>query len=112
MTTLNRFPNYTEPLTNKGETSRGWYTYWLGISKGQPNAAIAPITRTASPFTYTAAQGGTVVIQGGTVSMVSINRDGINNFNTGQTQGLFPVSQGDSLIVTYTVGPTMTFIPR
>jgi len=112
MTQFNRFPTYQENLAEKGVTTRGWYTFWSGLFKGQPTGPIAPIAVTASPFTYTATQGGSVLIQGGTVSLVQISRDGTTNFATGATQGPFPVSQGDLLIVNYTVAPNMTFIPR
>jgi hypothetical protein len=111
-TTFNRAPTYDDALTQKGATSRGWFTYWFGLGKGQPTGPIAAISPGVSPYTFTAPQGGTVLVQGGTVSLIQITRDGVNNFNTGQTQGAIPVSQGDSLIVNYSVVPTLTFIPR
>jgi hypothetical protein len=110
--TLNRFPTYTEPLSTKGETTRGWYTFWSGLAKGQPFAPIQSVIAGTSPYTYVAGQGGHLIVQGGTVSLVSLTRDGINNVNTGQTQGLFPMSQGDSLIITYSSIPNLTFVPR
>lgn len=109
---LNTQPTYEEPLTKKGFTTRGWYTFWSGLLKGQPTGLPSAVPLTASPMNYKAPSGGTVIIQGGTVSLVSISRDGITNFNTGQTQGLFPVSLGDVLIINYTGTPALTFVPR
>lgn len=108
----NRLPEYNEPLTTKGNTTRGWYSLFAGFFTGQATGPAAPIVAGTSPYTYKVTQGGTLIIQGGTVSLVSISRDGVNNFNTGQTQGLFPLSQGDLLIINYSAAPNVTFLPR
>lgn len=108
----NRLPEYNEQMTTKGQTTRGWYSLFAGFITGQPTGPASAITPISSPYTYKAAQGGTLIIQGGTVSLVSFSRDGVNNFNCGQTQGLFPLSQGDQLIITYSAAPNLTFVPR
>lgn len=109
---FNRIPTYNEAIVTKSNISKGWYSFLAGLLTGQPTGLPSQIVLTGSPFSYKAAQGGTLIIQGGTVSMVSFTRDGTTNFNTGQTQGLFPVSQGDTLILTYSSAPTVTFVPR
>lgn len=109
---LNTQPTYEQPLTIKGHTARGWYTFWSGLLMGQPTGLPFSVPLSSSPMSYQAQQGGTLIIQGGTVSMVSFTRDGVTNYNTGQTQGLFPVSQFDTLIITYTGTPNLTFVPR
>ena len=109
---FNRMPTYTDPLLQKGQTSRGWYNYWQALWSGSPGGAVAAVTPTPSPFTYTAPSGGVVIIQGGSVTSVSFSRDGVTNYSTGQTQGMFPVSQGDSLIIAYSSAPNITFAPR
>jgi len=109
---FNRLPEYNERLETKGNTTRGWYSLFAGLWSGQPTAPASAVTLGSSPFSYQAPSGGTLIIQGGTVSMVSFTRDGITNFNTGQTQGMFPLSQRDTLIMTYTGTPTLTFVPR
>lgn len=109
---FNQCPTYEQPLTLKGNTTRGWYTCWAGVLTGQATGPIAPVELGGSPFSYKALQGGTLIIQGGTVSLVSITRDGLTNFNTGQTQGMFPLSQGDTLIINYSAPPNLTFVPR
>lgn len=119
MTEFNRSPTYQEPLqvTNKGvkpsPTARGWFTFWTGLLTGQPTGPAATIAVKSSPFTYVAPQGGTVIVQGGTTTQIQFSRDGNNFFVTGVTAGMLPVSQGDQLVVTYSVGPpTMVFVPR
>lgn len=109
---FNRLPEYNESLTTKGNTTRGWYSLFAGFFTGQATGPAALLTAGPSPYTYKATQGGTLIIQGGTVSLVSFSRDGVTNFNTGQIQGLFPLSQGDLLIITYSAAPNVAFIPR
>lgn len=76
--------------------------------RAQPSQSISP---TGSPFTYTAAFDGTVVITGGTVSAIALIRQG-TSVATGITTGLIPLSRLDSVQVTYSGAPTMTFFPR
>lgn len=113
MTALNRMPEYKETLTLKGSTTRGWYSFWSGLLKGQPTGPVSSVAVGASPSSFQAPQGGTVILNGGTTTQVQFSRDGSNFYITGQTAGMFPMSQGDTLVVTYPVGPpTMTFVPR
>ncbi|KVD81920.1 hypothetical protein WS62_23475 [Burkholderia sp. ABCPW 14] len=74
--------------------------------------AIAALTVGASPFAYTAQAAGTVVISGGTVSAVTLKRGSPAAISVGETAGVVPVSAGDIVTVTYTVAPTMDFVPR
>lgn len=109
---LNQLPTYEQPLTIKGHTTRGWYSFWAGLLTGQPTGLPFSVSLAPSPMSYKAPQGGSLIIQGGAVSLVSLSRDGVTNFNTGQTQGLFALSQGDTLIINYTGTPALTFVPR
>lgn len=72
--------------------------------------ALQTITVGASPFTYTAPANGTVIVNGGTVSIVAFVRDG-NVVGTGVTAGMFPVSIGDAIRVTYSATPNVRFVP-
>lgn len=69
------------------------------------------VTVGASPFSYTAAFDGIVAVTGGTVSAISLIRQG-TSVATGITTGLFPLSRLDTLQVTYSGLPTMTFLPK
>ncbi len=112
MTTPNRQPTYQEPLETDGVTTRGWYAFWAGLFSGQPNGLVSAISPSGSPFSYVAPVGGNVIVSGGTVSQILYSRDGSTFYGTGQTSGMFPLSQGDTLKVTYSAAPTMTFVPR
>jgi len=109
---LNRIPDFGQALATKGVTDSSWFRYWSGLFSGVPSGNISVVAVSSSPFTYKAPVGGTVIIQGGTVTQVQFSRDGASFYITGQTNGMFPVSQGDLLMVTYSVPPNMTFVPR
>lgn len=110
---FNRMPDYNQPLTTKGVTASGWARFWQGLWSGAPTGAISVVTVGSTPFTYTAPMGGTLIVNGGTTTQIKFSRDGANFYITGLTAGMFPLSQGDQLVVTYSVGPpTVTFVPR
>ena len=77
------------------------------LHQAPPPAAIAP---TGSPFTYTALSNGQVAVTGGTVSLIQIVRQG-TTIATGLTTGLFVLARLDQFVVTYSVAPTLTFLP-
>lgn len=68
------------------------------------------VTVTASPFTYTAPFSGQVSVTAGTVSLISIVRQGVT-VGTGLVTGLIPVSRLDQVKITYSVLPTVVFLP-
>ena len=106
----NTFPTYDQPISEKGGTARGWYRFFQGLAFGVPPGAETAVTVGTSPFTYTAPRGGAVIVQGGIVSAISFAR--VSSHVTGATQGLFPVSSGDMITITYTGVPTVTFVPQ
>ena len=71
---------------------------------------VADVTVAASPFAYMPPGAGTVYVVGGTVSAIHILR-GTVDVNTGQIAGGFALGQKDTLVVTWSVAPTMTFLP-
>ena len=64
----------------------------------------------ASPFTYTATKAGAVIVNGGTLSLIQFGRGGAL-YTLGVLAGVAPVWAGDTVVVTYVVAPTMTFMP-
>lgn len=80
----------------------------LGLQQPSQNSALA-ITVGASVFDYVAPGNGIVILTGGTVSAISIGRNAVFTA-TGLIVGIFPVSRKDTVRVTYTALPTMTFI--
>ncbi len=73
-------------------------------------ASPEAITLGASPFTFTPADRGQALLSGGTVTGVTWTRDGTTFYATGQIAGFFPLEVTDSLVITYTVLPTLTFL--
>lgn len=112
---FNTLPTYEQPLTSRDGkvTTRGWYSFWSGQSEGQPTGPAAPLVVGPSPFTYQAIQGGSLIVQGGTTTQIQFTRGDGNFYVVGTTAGMFALAKGDSLVVTYSVGPpNMIFVPR
>jgi hypothetical protein len=108
---FNQAPTYNQPLTVGQVTSKDWYFFWQGIWKGLAPEAEVALTPTASPYTYSAPRKGFVIVSGGTVSQIRFSRNGTTFYNVGATAGTFTLNAADRLEVTYTVVPTMTFVP-
>lgn len=70
----------------------------------------ATVTLTGSPHTYTLTRSGVVFVSGGTVSAIAVSRAGTSTA-TGLTSGAFPLVYADSIVITYTVAPTVRFLP-
>jgi len=112
MTTISNLPTYDQNLITNTITNKVWYFFFQALHQGTPIGTESIVTPTSSPFTFIAPSRGTLIVQGGTVSLINFTRNGTTNYNTGQTQGMLPVSFGDSLIVYYSVQPSITFIPQ
>jgi hypothetical protein len=106
----NACPNWTVPLVEDDQrASQAWFNFFSRLTAKPP--PIVAIVSATSPFTFTASQNGTVSISGGTVSSITLGRARVTGVNVGFTSGLVPVSQGDTVTVTYSVAPVMNFIP-
>jgi len=103
-------PTYEQPLVIKGQTSSPWYRFFQGLFQGTPPSQESTLTVGGSPFTYTAPQRGFIILSGGSVSAVQFTR-AVTTL-TGQTSGIFPLSQGDMLTVTYAGLPSMLWVPQ
>jgi hypothetical protein len=103
-------PTYEQPLSKGGNTSSVWYRFFQGVFLGTPPAAELTVAVGASPFHYSATAKGFMIVRGGTVSAIQFTRT-VTTL-TGQTQGIFPLSQGDILAVTYSGLPTMVWVPQ
>lgn len=110
---MNALPNFNQQISDsKGITTRAWYQFLQQLWKGAPPSSEVAVPVYASPFTYSAAQRGFLIVNGGTVSMVQWSRDGKTNYVTGQTQGCFPLSSGDALVIVFSATPTLVFVPQ
>lgn len=109
------FPSDNAEAVDKNGTLEATWYYLLQMlwrRTGGSGAQLAPVAvaPTASPFLYDTDVGGTLVVDGGTVSEISIIRSS-QNIPTGVIAGAIPVMRGDTIAVTYTGVPTMTFLP-
>jgi hypothetical protein len=111
VTTLT-IPKFEQQIIDEKNTNKQWYFFLQGLWKGTPPASESAVTVTTSPMTYVATQRGFMVLSGGTVSAIAFSRNGTTFYTSGEVAGSFPLSNGDSLRVTYTVVPTMTFFPQ
>jgi hypothetical protein len=101
-------PNSLSRFVNSlGNIVTPWIQYLQQFTQAPP--PFGPITVDISPFSYTAVEPGFVIVRGGTVSAIALDR-GSDTLNfTGQV--IIPVSIADTVTATYSVLPTMTFIP-
>lgn len=76
--------------------------------------APAGIAVGGSPFLYhnVSTSDQSVIVKGGIVSLIEFSRDNVSFFDCGVVAGMFYLSKGDYLRVTYTGLPTMTSISR
>jgi hypothetical protein len=75
------------------------------------NSSQITVSVGASPFAYTVPTYGNIIVSGGTVSSITITRPGGAQVSVGATAGMFAVQAGDVITTTYSVAPTITFIP-
>lgn len=84
---------------------------WFNAVFGTPGA-IAQLTPGVSPYTYMPNVPGFALIIGGTVSNLALIRGRVTIASLGFVAGFVPLSLKDQLVVTYSVVPTMWFVPR
>ena len=86
-----------------------WYQFFIRLAQLSAERPIEAISVGVSPFVFTARTIGHVFITGGTVSARSLGRSGVA---LAVPSDIFiPVAANDTVTVTYSVLPTMTFIP-
>jgi hypothetical protein len=108
---FNRVPQFLQPLSVQGVTSRDWYFFWDALFRGLAPGNETAVTLDSSPATYSATVKGSLIVSGGTVSLIEFSRDGTTFYDTGQTAGMFALNAADRLRVTYTVLPDAVFVP-
>lgn len=107
---------HNQTLGLQGGTS-GQYYHLTSVQLAAINyrslGPVLPVTVGASPFVYqnTGTFDMDVIVSGGTVTNLSFIR-GPSTSTLGQLAGMYHLSPGDSLQVTYTVLPTLHTVPR
>jgi len=109
--------NQTPPVDRIGErviAQKDWYLFFTNLFKAATDGLPQPeeeVTIGTSPAVYVAVIRGQAHIGGGNVSSVEFSRDGSNWYDTGIVEGFVEMDRADSLRITYTVAPTVTFFP-
>jgi hypothetical protein len=106
-----KVPQFNQKLITGETTHSAWYRYFTQNELGTPPTSETVLTVGASPYSFTAPMKGFIVVSGGTVSKITFSRLTGTAWTTGQTQGCIPVAQNDAVSVTYTVKPTVVFVP-
>lgn len=97
----------TDPKT--GKFANVWYQFLARLAQLTAESPMTQPAVGASPFVYTAGTIGDAFISGGTVSSIVLSRSGVSI--TCQSNQFIPMAAGDTLTVTHTGAPTMTFVP-
>lgn len=102
-------PSSQQPIADgRGFVTTPWQRFFnVLVSAAAP---IQPVTLTGSPFTFRAGSAGSLSVSGGTVSAITLTRNN-TTVPLGGASGNFPVANGDLVTVTYSVDPTVSFIP-
>jgi hypothetical protein len=108
---LNAMPQYPQPLSVGGNTSRDWYFFWAGLYRGLPPENVSEPVAGVSPYTFSAMRKGSLIVTGGTVSLIEFSRDGTTFYDVGQTSGMFALNAADLLRITHTGAPDLAFVP-
>lgn len=102
-------PSTKVPVVDRNGNPTVEYQRFFGALVSPPQKAEAP-TLATSPATYTASITGTLFVSGGTVSDISISR-GQSVIPAGVVAGPIPLAGGDVATITYSVKPTVNFLP-
>lgn len=97
----------TDPKT--GKLANTWYMFLVRLAQLTAESPMVAPAVGASPFTFTAGTIGHMFATGGTVSSIVLTRSGTSI--ACQANQFIPMAAGDTITVTYTVAPTMTFVP-
>lgn len=104
-------PSPTLPVSDAktGLMASIWYQFLVRLSQLSAEQPVEPLTVTASPFVYTASTIGNVFVSGGSTSSVVLTRSGVSL--TVPENTFIPVAANDTVTVTYSGAPNVTFVP-
>jgi hypothetical protein len=104
-------PSQILPATDpkSGKLASVWYQFLVRLAQLTAESPMTAPAVGASPYTFTAVTIGNLFITGGTVSSIVLTRSGVSI--TCQKDQFIPMAAGDTVTTTYTVAPTMTFVP-
>lgn len=103
-------PNSSQPFVTPNLRITPIWQKFLTFLVSAAGPLDSDIILVDSPHEYTASEDGTLLIEGGTVTLIELRRARITITLPG-TSGLYPMSQGDVIIITFSVAPDLTFLP-
>lgn len=93
---------------------KDWFLFftnlYTAVTDGIPQTEEEQVLP-ASPGVIVAVIRGQAHIGGGNVSLVEFSRNGTDWYDTGLVEGFVEMDRGDSIRITYTVAPIVTFFP-
>jgi hypothetical protein len=104
-------PSDVAPIVDPdtGRVTQVWRAFFSALS-GKAAGAVA-VRVQGSPAAYTAPDNGSLMLTGGTVTAISLVR-GRDPVPVDARLYALPMSGGDTAIITYSVAPTLVFLPR
>lgn len=102
-------PSPTLNMNGGGPPESIWYRFLVRLAQLSAEKPFEAISVGASPFTYVARTIGHVFVKNGTVALITLGRSGMTV--ECPTQTFIPVAANDTVTVTYSGLPDMTFIP-
>ena len=106
------FPSVLQDFVdNVKKLKNPWVQYLQQFTIAPPS--FMDITVSSSPFSYEVKEPGNIFVSGGTVSGITLTRgtDTITVAPNTANPRIVPVAVDDTVEVTYSVLPTMKFIP-
>lgn len=101
-------PPTSIPLTDfSGNLNTAWQGFFQQFTQAPPGASSLVVG--ASPFAYIVREPGLIAVAGGTVSALTLTRGTVTIDVSGEK--LILVSVKDTITVTYSVLPTIQFLP-
>lgn len=103
-----KIPNATIPISDQnGVIGTPWYRFFDSLDPS--GLDLIDINLGASPFSYIAQNSGALIINGGTISSLVLTRKGKSVTLPSLTS--IPMGTNDTIVITYSGTPILTFIP-
>lgn len=104
-------PDRQQPFVDKqGMLTEGWARFLVRLQQLTAERPIMPVSPGPSPYTFEATTIGDLLIKDGTVSLVVLTRGSVSV--SCPASGFVPMAALDTVTITYSVAPSVTFVPR
>ena len=103
-------PSLSGPAVDtNGRFTQPWTGFFSRLAAAP--GGVQAISPTASPFAFVAPADGMLISTGGAGLGLTLTR-GRSTIPLAAGGGLIPLSQGDTVTLTYSVAPSLHFVPR